>query len=53
MRSEMAGKDERRAARLSHVARRLEYRSPTVTRMTPVKRAAQVMRQHRRHRGTT
>jgi hypothetical protein len=42
MRSEMAGKDERRAERLRHVAQRLRYGSSTVTRMTPVKRVAHV-----------
>jgi hypothetical protein len=52
MRSEMAAKDERRAARLRQVARRLEYGPATVTRTTPVKRAAQVMR-GRRGLGTT
>jgi hypothetical protein len=52
MRSARAAKDERRAARLRQVARHLEYGSSTVIRMTPVKRAAQVMRE--RHRlGTT
>lgn len=49
----MADRDNRRAAGLRHVAYRLRYGSSTVTRMTPVKRAAQVMRQHRRRPGTT
>jgi hypothetical protein len=50
MRSEMVRNDERRAKKLRHVGQRIKNRSSMVPRMTPVKRAAHVKRQHRRRR---
>jgi hypothetical protein len=46
-RIEVARKDERRAEKLRHAARRIRNGSSMVARMTPVKRAALVNRQHR------
>jgi hypothetical protein len=50
MRSEMVRNDERRAEKLRQVGQRIKNGSSMVTRMTPVKRAAHVKRQHRRQR---
>jgi hypothetical protein len=43
-------KDERRAAKLRQVARRIKHGPSMVRRMTPVKRAAHAERQRRRRR---
>jgi hypothetical protein len=47
-RKALAGKDERRAVSLRHVAQRLKRGSSKVTSITPVKRVIQVGRQRRR-----
>jgi hypothetical protein len=50
MRSEVVRNDERRAEKLRRVGQRIKNGSSMVTRMTPVKRAARVKRQHLRQR---
>jgi hypothetical protein len=49
----MEHKDQRRAEKLRQVGRRTKHGSSMVTRMTPMKRAAQVKRQRRRLRSMT
>jgi hypothetical protein len=46
----MVRNDERRAEKLRHVGQRIKHGSSMVTRMSAVKRAAHVKRQHRRQR---
>jgi hypothetical protein len=48
MKSERRRQDERRAKKLRQVARRIKHGPSMVRRMTPVKRAVQIRRQHGR-----
>jgi hypothetical protein len=50
MKSERRRQDERRAKKLRQVARRIKHGPSMVRRMTPVKRAVHIRRQHPRQR---